>query len=70
MKHIRNASPDKISKFSNMLVKRNHARKKEGPRKKRECKAIIEKQTEQDMLNNISLSLKNYELYKAPKMIM
>jgi len=53
-----------------MLVKRNHARKKEGPRKKRECKAIIEKQTEQDMLNNISLSLKNYELYKAPKMIM
>ena len=70
MKHSTKAHDSKISMFSNMLVKRNHARKKEGPRKKRECKAIIEKQTEQDMLNEISLNLRTIGLYKAPKMIM
>jgi hypothetical protein len=70
MKKSREASADKISMFSNMLVKRNHARKKEGPRKKRECKAIIEKQTEQDMLNEISSNLRTCGFYRVPKMIM
>ena len=70
MKHSNKAHESKISMFSNMLVKRNHARKKEGERKKRECKAIIEKQTEQDMLNEISTNISNYGFYKVPKMIM
>ena len=70
MKHSNKAHESKISLFSNMLVKRNHARKKEGPRKKRECRAIIEKETEQMMLNNISLNISKMGFYKAPKFIL
>ena len=70
MKHSNKAHESKISLFSNMLVKRNHARKKEGPRKKRECRAIIEKETEQMMLNNISSNISKMGFYKAPKFIL
>jgi len=70
MRRSSNASEDKKSKFNNLLVKRNHARAKKTPRKKRECKAMIEKETEQMMFTTINARINQLELLRPAKFRM